>query len=149
MRTHSTPFALFLALLVVLWQPLCLCNAEGGEDGHSHNEPTHASEDAGHHHASDSPSPHEGAGGDHHDDGKGDPCDGHGGSCDCSKSFASPQKTAETGSGNHHELNSFAGVWSPGLLIETLPYLRHGIRAVAWEELPPPPLLKLYRVLLI
>lgn len=148
MRTRSTPFAVFLALLVVLWQPLCLCQAEGGESEHSHGQ-AHTTEVAGHHHGDEVPASHDHAQGDHQDDGKGDPCDGHGGSCDCSKSFATPSKTAEAGGASQHGPTQFAAAWLPVLLIDVPLNSQRGLRAVAREGLPPPPLLKLYRVLLI
>lgn len=148
MCNRSTPFALFLALLLLLWQPLCLCDAEGGEGGHTHGAVTHATEADGHHDGN-SPASHHHAKGDHHDQRKDAPCDDHDNGCDCSKNFTGTQKTSESGKTGLEGLSQPVIAWSPVTVVEPPLLPHHGLRGVARQGLPPPPLLKLYRVLLI
>lgn len=137
-----------MALLVVLWQGLCLCHAEGGDGGHAHCGPGHAIDGPEDHHPSDAPGSHDLAQGDHNEHGKDAPCDDHGDGCDCSKSFANTQKAPETGQSSLG-LSYAAALWLPVTLVEPRFLSRHGLRGVPREGLPPPPLLKLHRVLLI
>ena len=148
MRARSTPFALLLALLMVLWQPLCLCQGSEGEGGHSHGGVAHAPA-ASHHDGGGSLEDHDQANSAHDDDGGGAPCDDHEGGCDCSKLLATVGKATEAGAFGAHTPTHAAAVWMASDLTRPCSVERRGIREVSGEGLPPPPLLKLYRVLLI
>ena len=145
MRRLSTPLAVFMALLVVLWQSLCLCHAGGGEGGHTHGGSNHAV--VQHHHAGDVEAAHDHADGDHEEDPSG-PCDDHSDGCDCSKLLTVAQKAADSGKagGSTFEL-PVAWVLSSFVRISTP--VRVGWLGVPREALPPPPILALNCQLLI
>ncbi len=145
MRRLSTPIAILMALLVVLWQSLCLCHAGGGEGGHSHGGSSQVAVE--HHHDDDASATHDHADGDHEEHPSG-PCDDHGDGCDCTKLLTVAQKGADSGKagGSAFEVpvawvsHSFVRISTP------LPVGRPGVPR---EGLPPPPLLALHCQLLI
>jgi len=145
MRRPSAPLAMLMALLVVLWQSLCLCHVAGGEGGHTHGGSSHAV--AEHHHADDGAPDH-----DHEIAGHGDapssPCDDHEDGCDCTKLLTVAQKGADS---QQVRGATFA---LPMAWVTTsftrLPIPARALRrGVPREELPPPPLLALHCQLLI
>ena len=148
MSFRSTPFALLLALLMVLWQPLCFCDASEGEGGHSHGVQAQAAQ-ATHLHGDASGATHDQAEGSHDEDGGGDPCDDHDSGCDCSKLVANLQSSSGVGSSDLGALNHAAVAWARVVFGESFVLAQAGLRAVRCEGLPPPPLPKRYRVLLI
>lgn len=156
----STVGRLFLALLLVLWQPLCLCHGSDGGHGHDGEEshallPDHhhdgeASHSAlsDHHHDADESDARDAHHGEADDHGQGGPCDHEPGGCDCSKAFASSRISSDGMRGPLHHL----------ALLSFLPH-RHAfvqcpadgptIRGVDLQDRSPPPLLTLYCVLRI
>lgn len=145
MHRLSTPNAILMALLVVLWQSLCLCRSGGGEGGHTHGGSSHAV--VAHHHGDDSDATHDHADGDHEEDPSG-PCDDHGDGCDCTKLLTFAPNGADSGKAGSSAFevpvawasHSFARVPAP---------VRAGPAGVPREGLPPPPILALNCQLLI
>lgn len=134
---------LLLAPLVVLWQPLCLCDVAGGEAGHHHGAASHAVP-GGHDHDADPDAAEHHTDGSHEHD-KNAPCDGHGGGCECAKAVVGPQKTSDAASGL---LAHVAFLPAPGVFTVAVPHSAPR-RRIEPKEQSPPPLLVLYCVLRI
>lgn len=145
MRRASTPLAILMALLVVLWQSLCLCHT-AGEGGHGHGGLASASAES--HHANDSTAQHTHvAGDDEHDPSS--PCDDHGDGCDCTKLLTVAQKGAESGKLGSASFLDVPVAWeAPSFLRAQIP-VRVRRPGVPREALPPPPILALHCQLLI